>query len=326
MRKVWMVFLSLAFLLTLSAFPGLADSKDPEIQMGNTAGNLNQFGYAASSNGWLYFNAGDVLWKMRADGTDRQQISPLNANYINILGDWVYFALTDSGSDSGIYRINTNGTNEQQLLPVELKFETPLCAYGEWLYYLEDETGKLCRMTLDGGKSEQIGDKACNDFFVDGGILYASWMQNEGETAESGCILYALPSLEQTGTYKIFPEFGDGDWLYWYSDDGYKRMSKKDGTVENLTEVTYCLNVMDGIMYHRDMQGQIVGSLNPLAVGYIYAYDPFTGKENRLVEKYCYNFNVTDDWLVYYAYDEADKEMYHFAYQISTQKTIKLVR
>jgi hypothetical protein len=157
--------------MTLAAFPVLAESTAPDVQMGNTAGNLDQFGYAASADGWLYFNAGDALWKMRMDGTDRQQISALDADYINIIGDWVYFALTESGSDSGIYRVSTDGAKEQQLLPVELKYDTPLCACGEWLYYLEDGTNKLCRLPLDGGKNEQIGDAACNNFFVDGGTL-----------------------------------------------------------------------------------------------------------------------------------------------------------
>jgi hypothetical protein len=324
MRKIWVTILSMAVLLAIAACPVSAENTITDVQMGNTAGNLNQFGYAASSNGWLYFAAGDALWKMRADGTNRQQISQLDENYINVIGGWVYFALTDSGSDSGIYRVSTDGTNEQQLLPANLKYETPLCAYGEWLYYLEDETNKLCRLPLDGGKREQIGDTGCNDFFVDGGALYANWMRDGSDEADSGCVCYALPGLDQIGTYDIFPDFGDGDWLYWYSDDGYNRMSKVDGTVEELTEVTYCLNVKDSMLYHRDLQGQITGSLNPLAVGYIYAYDPVTGEENRLVESYCYNFNVVDDWLFYYAFDEADKQMHDFAYQLSADYTIKL--
>jgi hypothetical protein len=189
---------------------------------------------------------------------------------------------------------------------------------------LEDETNKLYRLPLDGGKSEQIGNKACNDFFADDGVMYANWMQDGSDTADAGCVSYALPNLEQLGTYDIFPDFGDDGWLYWYSDEGYKRMSKEDGTIEELSEVTYCLNVMDGILYHRDTQGQIVGSISPLAVGYIYAYDPATGDENRLVDSYCYNFNIVDDWLFYNAFDESEKEMRSFAYQLSTQNTLKL--
>jgi phage pi2 protein 07 len=66
------------------------------------------------SGGWIYYSLKtldntDSLSRMRIDGTGDTQLYGKSVQFINIVSDWIYY------SGAGIYRMKTDGTENQQV-------------------------------------------------------------------------------------------------------------------------------------------------------------------------------------------------------------------
>jgi len=127
---------------------------------GNTISNLNNWGYLAVQNDWIYFaNPSDymTLYKMKLDGSEKQKIIK-NANFraacINVIGNQIYY-LANSG---WVHKIDIYGENPDVLNPtlpaifvlavpgrVFHLSERPNTGYG--VYYVETEG--MSRNVLD---------------------------------------------------------------------------------------------------------------------------------------------------------------------------------
>lgn len=65
---------------------------------GNTPGNLANMGMAAERDGWIYYyniNITDPdhssIYKMRADGSEKTELTNSGGHYINAADGWIYF-------------------------------------------------------------------------------------------------------------------------------------------------------------------------------------------------------------------------------------------
>jgi hypothetical protein len=86
---------------------------------GNTINNLNNQGYLAVQNDWIYFaNPSDSmgLYKMKLDGSEKQKLIK-NANfptaYINVIGNQIYYL----ANEGWVHRVDIYGENFEVLNP-----------------------------------------------------------------------------------------------------------------------------------------------------------------------------------------------------------------
>ena len=115
--------------------------------------------YMIVDNGWIYFltGYGSALNKMKIDGTDYKKLIVTSIGNMNIKDDWIYYESSD-----GIYKIKTDGTENQKLYAYTSEQYSSLgglCIVGDWLYYAdenyEDNTkDKIFRAKTDGSKKE----------------------------------------------------------------------------------------------------------------------------------------------------------------------------
>jgi len=92
---------------------------------GNSTGNITNGGYAAIQGDVIYYhNGGDngKLYKIKTDGSGKQKLSDDKADYINVIGDWIYYIAGRYSNEYGgqvyddntkMYRMKTDGTQRQ---------------------------------------------------------------------------------------------------------------------------------------------------------------------------------------------------------------------
>ncbi len=76
---------------------------------GNTQGNIMNSGLVAGQGNWLYYsNSSDNwnLYKIRADGSEKEKLNNEISSRINVAGDWIYY--TDKNMK--LYRMRTDAT------------------------------------------------------------------------------------------------------------------------------------------------------------------------------------------------------------------------
>ena len=86
---------------------------DPEVieqtvynEVGNTSGNLSNYGFVAKQNKWIYYSIpysytnenNEGLYKVKEDGTVKIKLTDDSALFINVVGDWIYYACPDRKS------------------------------------------------------------------------------------------------------------------------------------------------------------------------------------------------------------------------------------
>jgi len=156
---------SLEYAYILGGSGGVSDYIIPLIRkgiqdlkvFGNTSGNINTGGLAASNDGWIYYqNAkqGGKLYRIKADGTGSTEVCSDTPLYINVLQDWVYY--TNLSDSSKIYKIKTDGTCRTKLNDDESLNTTVI---DNWIYYTNNsDSGRLYKIAADGAYRTKLND------------------------------------------------------------------------------------------------------------------------------------------------------------------------
>ncbi len=118
-------------------------------------------GYARSmvvAGDWIYFidmNDNAILFKMKTDGTDKKVVTEARVGFLNIVDDWIYYY----NYDGGLYKIKTDGSDKQMIYNgVALN----LHIIDDWIYYRTDfHNTQLYRIKIDGTQNQlfaQLGE------------------------------------------------------------------------------------------------------------------------------------------------------------------------
>ncbi len=180
---------------------------------GNSAGNIANWGIAATQGDWVYFSnisQDNKLYRMRLDGTGKQLLSNDRALYINVVGDWIYYI--NQTDQSKMYKIRLDGSGKTKI--DDQHSATVISVVGDWIYYItQSEQYKLFKIKTDGTGKMQLG----TDFLVEEMYATEDW------------IFYTIQN-QNLQIFKIRPdgsqrtkvtEYGarqlniEGDWLYF---------------------------------------------------------------------------------------------------------------
>lgn len=285
-------------LIVLAVIIGIACCFTSVNKVGNTIGNIRNYGYAADQGNWIYFlapneNSTEVgIFRIRKDGTKQEQLymSGTDIVSLNVYKNYIYFIGVSSES------------------------------YSE-----EDEfDNKIYRMKLDGSDLQVINDNEFNDncyeiYVVDNSVYYI------GTGAE-------VCKMDLNGENKtILLEEGTG---YLGITEEYIIYNKVEN--ENTTEyVTYIMN-RDGSNQRPIVSGKRLYSVN-IEDEYIYYADTSkhiyrtkidSGEEELLYDNLeAYNLNTRNGYAYYLNYkDETSEVVCLYRIKLDGQSEIELVK
>lgn len=219
-------------------------------QNGNTPGSLANSGKAAYQDGWVYFSdysVSEALCKSMPDGSYFEQLTTDAAQFINVVGRWVYYV----GEGSHLYKIKTDGT--QRTLLSEDRCNSVMVS-GDWIYYANmSEDFYLYKIKTDGTEKTRLNEEWSSDIYVIGDTVYYSdySFNNISRIGIDGSNKTVLNDMDECFMLNV----ADG-WIYYRnnSDNGriYKiRVDGSDRTKVNEDDSS-CLNVVGEWIYYRN--------------------------------------------------------------------------
>lgn len=244
--------------------------ENPDNEVGNTAGNLNNDGLFCEKDGKVYFsNPYDLgsLYSMNEDGSDIKKLNKYQSKWINVAGDYIYYYEAADGSNSiagfgghmmGLYRSNLDGKKTKCL---DKTSSMIISLYGNYLYYQHysnrnKEGMTLYKMHIDKKDSGMLVKEIINpSCIVNGNIYYPNY------SGQHGMYRYNTASNASTGT-KVFDAavfnpivMPDGDTVYYMNiNDDYRiyRGSISSGEEVRLTEERAdCFNISSSYIFYQ---------------------------------------------------------------------------
>lgn len=270
MKKNWKVFLFVGIvliLLTSSAVLSTLSDKVPDNDIsviGNTAGNLNNGGLFAESEGKVYFsNAYDngCLYSMNSDETDLVKLTTTQVNSINVGGKYLYYYMDSAGGGKGLgYVVRTYGVyrsklNGQSAKCLERGAAVTMQLTGNYLYYQHynnTDFTQLYKLKTDKSENTMVADTVINPVACNNGTIYFNGTEQDH-------YLYALDTRTDT-IYTVYQ--GDlwypayyNDYIYYMDvSSNYRlcRYSLSANTVEILTQDRVdTFNVGQNVIYYQ---------------------------------------------------------------------------
>jgi hypothetical protein len=216
---------------------------------GNSISNLVNGGIAAVQGNWIYFRVDDWICKSKLDGTCLQKIVKEKANYINVVGDWIYFAYIH------IYKIKTDGSNLTKITKVADSY-TDITVLGDWIYFIKkassNDYGKIYKVRTDGSSltllssEKAISMNVCIDYiyFIKKGMLGATsiWKMK----LDGGC---ETEVLKAKASHIVI----HGNHIFYRNDKGIHRFHlnlKKELTIVNGYTAAWGFVIYGAFLYY----------------------------------------------------------------------------
>ena len=298
MRKIFSI--SIIAILLITSLMACKDNNDRVEEVfntvGNTAGNINNEGLVTKQGDWLFYCQHNYngIYKVKADGTEKQRLSEDWPSHINVVGEWIYYC-----NDGEVYKMKTDGTERKKIYN-----EAPdsMIVIGEWIYFSTHFKG-VYKMKTDGTEREKMVDMEFEDdwFYnmniVDDWIYYCK--QEEDEENDSYDAVYRM-KLDGTEKQKISnDDFWSwtmcvvDDWIYCklFDEDGIYRM-KTDGSEKQ--------RIIEDEVASINVVGEWIYYVSYVEDGYrLYKVKTDGAEKQRLNDRETDNINVVGDWIYY---------------------------
>ena len=219
----------------------------PDGTLGNSAGNLNNYGLFCEEDGTVYFSNpydNGNLYRMSSDGSEVKKLCDMSARYINAGGKYVFFYGTPNNdstglgsmvSNPGIYRVDKDGDN---LKCLTRDTSQSMVLIGNNIYYQhydKSEGTTFHVLDLSKQKSTELLSYMINPAGVYQGRIYYNGMYDDHYL-----YCYNTGTGENSLVWEgdIWNPIYDGSFVY-YMDvlNNYRlcRYSITDNTIEILT-------------------------------------------------------------------------------------------
>lgn len=154
----------------------LADVEQIDIEnefiVGNTEGNINNYGLVAETDESIYYVKDCILYKSDKDLKNETMLvdEPINIgkDTINVVENWIFFR---QGKE--IRRIQTDGTNIETIYK---GYSLHMQVLGNWIYFISlGDDSKICRIDVNGQNKQVMSDKNIDDMAIYNGKIYYSY-------------------------------------------------------------------------------------------------------------------------------------------------------
>lgn len=287
--------------------------------VGNTIGNIRNYGYATESNGWIYYLSPNEdsteigIFKIKNNGKDKQQLYMSGSDIVsmNVYKGYIYFIgsatetyLEEDELDNKIYRMKTDGTGLEVLNDNELNNDCyEIYVVNDEIYYI-GLNAEICKMDLNGSNKTIVADNGTGYLGVtDKYIIYNS-MASETDIEYVTYIMNldgtdAKPIIEGKRLYSVNIE---GNYIY-YSDSNKKLYRTEIGS--NVEETlydnieTYNLNTNDGYAYYLNYLDAENGDYTVCLFRVKLDGSTQTPEKLKEMESYSSFIDVVGDWVIY---------------------------
>lgn len=236
---------------------------NPEGTIGNTAGNLNNYGLFCEYNGKVYFsNAfdGGALYCMNVDESDVHRLSGAVVQTILAGGDHLYYfqsGIAGNGDISNV--VSKHGFFRSNLAAKEIKaLSDSVVVTGQliqdYLYLVTVGTEGIdfCKLRCDKTETTSLANYVINPACVSGRTIYYNGTQDNH-------YLYALDTANdvprQVLNVSLWYPVLDGDYLYYMDVPHNYRLCRYSFTTEEIQVLTQdrvdCFNVGSGYIYYQ---------------------------------------------------------------------------
>lgn len=252
--------------------------------VGNTIGNIRNYGYAAIEGNWIYYLAPNEdssqvgIFKIKTDGTEKTELlmnegdAQTEIVSINAVGDYVYFISISSNEentedtiDNKIYRMKTDGSDLEVINDNELNNDCyEIYVINGYIYYI-DVNANVSKMKLDGTEKNVVAEN---------GTGYLGLTEN-----------YII--------YNNLPEENSTEYVtYIMNIDGTDPKPVIEG------KRLYSVNIVDNYIYYTDENKKI------------YRTEINSNKEELVFDTEAYNLNVDNGYAYYLNYVDAENQDY----------------
>ncbi|SHH14536.1 Copper amine oxidase N-terminal domain-containing protein [Thermosyntropha lipolytica DSM 11003] len=274
-------------------------------EKGNTSGNIINYGLAAREGDWIYYGSFEGIKRMKANDPQSSQViieGLFMMSYINVINNCIYY------TGDGIYKANADGTGITKLSSDNAG---NLMVAGDWVYYINQEDGKIYKMKTDGSSKIKLTDEECVGFAVDNGWIYYLVRPDTEDYIEGG-FLYKVrvdgTQRQRLNTGDICKEINVADgWIYYInaSDDKIYRIGIDGKNKAKFLDIPcMSINISGSTLYYStgvrnayvtyQWEKMKIGRINLDKTGN--KIIAFMGEEDGDL---LYNLNVAGDWIYY---------------------------
>lgn len=293
-KRVFTAVVILCFLLGCSS--------SLSVKLGNTNGNIANFGYRVKAKDSVVFaNSRDHLhiYRSKSDGSEVKKISSRSGVYLNAFEDWVYFMSLDD--DYKIVRIRTDGTKEEFVSQNTVYPYGGMMIIDGWIYYVNNDDGnQIYKMSMEGSLNEKFVDvSALRLNASDEGLVFIL-VKDEGNQL--------IISDYKSGEMKVLADnVGQltlvvQDWVYFNraSDQDKLYRVKVDGSDEmKINDIrAFALNENNGRLYFSDLDHN-----------YRLSSAKLDGTDIKIInDDMSTDLLFLDDWLYYLNHSDSGRE------------------
>lgn len=245
-------------------------TKDSSV--GNTIGNIRNYGYAVEDGGDIYFLAPNEdsskigVFKVKANGKNKKLLymSDLDIVSLNVYKDHIYFigSGTEPHSDvddldNKIYRMKKDGSELEVLNDNEINNDCyEIYVIDNSVYYIGVDA-EICKMDLNGSNKKIIADNKTGYLGINKDYILFNKAESE-ESTEFVTYIMGIdgsnprPVIEGKRLYSVNIE---GNYIYYSDVDKKIYRTEIDSNVEELLYEdleAYNLNTNNGYAYFLD--------------------------------------------------------------------------
>lgn len=294
------------------------------LKVGNTIGNIRNYGYAAEKGGWIYYLAPDEtgakieILKVKPGKKDLEPVKLAVDEWdvlsLNVAQNYVYFiaifpnAYNENDEyDNKIYRMKTDGSDLQVINDNEFNNDCyEIYVINNKVYYIGVDSN-IYKMNTDGSNKELVAENGTGYLGItEKYIIYN--VEKEDQTDYVTHIMdlngkNARPIIEDTRLYSVNI---DSKYIYYTNENKQICRVKIDGTEQQtLYDTTaYNMNFNGNYIYYLNY----VDTENEDYTVCIYRVKKDgtteTPEEVKRFESYSSFIDVIGDWVIYMDYTE----------------------
>ncbi len=296
-------------------------------KVGNTIGNIRNYGYATEQNGWIYFlspnedstqvgifkiKAGDQEQKSKKELLmDEWDILSLNVynNYLYFIGIGPEAYSEEDELDNKIYRVKTDGTDLEIINDNEFDNDCyEIYVINDSVYYIGTDYN-IYKMSLDGKNRELVLDNGTGYLGItDKYIIYNADIKDEVDYVTHIVDLdgeNARPIYENTRLYSVNIV---GDYIYYTNASKHICRVKVDGTNQEVLYETsaYNMNASGDYIYYLNYQDEANSDYTVCIYKVKNDGSTETPEAIKTLESYSSFIDVVDEWIVYMDYSNTE--------------------
>ncbi|NHC43493.1 DUF5050 domain-containing protein [Bacillus sp. MM2020_1] len=268
-------------------------------KLGNSYANINNNGYIATQNNWIFFkktnccipflSGNSLVAKKEGEVATYKIASDLGGGYINIIGNIVVYTHTQFPDIENMYMLNLKTKRKYKLADSVYSVQV----IGNWIYYVDNTHNGIYKMNIKNREHIHLftfNDQVV-DYFVDGSNIYVFCYDDN--------ILYRLSSngnhLETIGLpdhSTFFIEGFDKQFIYYQDATNLYRINKWNGRGKELIATnTLSINFADDdYIYYSENKGG----------GYLYRMEKNGNNKKLILRKSdITNLNIHGKWIYY---------------------------